>query len=141
MTSKAISEMDKARASEERLREKFERAAIGASKMFAMSMHDLKGAYQSKKESLTTIFDAAKTARSDRNGWIGWSVFWAITITPIAAYTLYKAWESHSDYRDLKQEVKREVESFRNEATAVETPAVPQPKGPFTTRIHKPTAQ
>jgi len=118
----------------------FERAAIGTSQMFAASLHDVRGAYENKKDSLTTLFDAAAKAKSDRNSWLGWSVVWAIFIPPVMAYTLYKAFDQHQDLSNLKKEVTREVESFRNkpsdsDSALMDEPVTPKTDSPFKTRI------
>lgn len=133
MAKQPLSDVEKARRAKERLTAKFEKAALGTSQIYARSLGDVRGAYENKKESLTALFDAAKTAKSDRGGWIGWSVVWAIFIPPIAIYTVYKAYESHKDFRDLGKELDRELDEYRNGTQ--EAPAVESTPSAFKTRI------
>ena len=109
----------------------FEQAAVGASKLFALALSDLRGAYENKKESLTTLFNEASNVKSDRNRMIGWSVFWGVVFWPVALWTGYKAVEHHNDFKNLKGEVTREVDVFR--AKGAEMP-VAKPS-PFGTKI------
>ena len=123
-------------AEEARLTSAFTNAAIGASRIFALSLNDIQGAYENKKQSLTTIYNEASEAKSARGSWIGWSVFWGIVFWPVAVYTGYKAYESHTDFSNIKGEVSREVEAYR--AKTAQTFDAPQPQAkpsPFGTRI------
>jgi hypothetical protein len=106
---------------------KFEKAALGVSQLYAQSLDDVRGAYGNKKESLTSLFDAASKAKSDRGGWIGWSVLWAIVFPPIIFYTGYKAIENQ-----------RELDFYRTGSAQTQTDkdqGESTPKGPFKTRI------
>lgn len=117
---------------------KFEKAALGVSQLYAQSLDDVRGAYGNKKESLTSLFDAASKAKSDRGGWIGWSVLWAIVFPPIIFYTGYKAIENQIEYVNLGKEVQRELDFYRTGSAQTQTDkdqGESTPKGPFKTRI------
>jgi hypothetical protein len=115
----------------------FERAAVGATKLFALDLSDIRGAYEGKKQSLTTLFNEAADVKSDRNRMIGWSVFWGIVFWPVALWTGYKAVEHHNDFKNLKGEVTREVDFFRGRRVQeASTPAAPvEKKSPFGAKV------
>ncbi|GEM_PF-2376128 len=92
----------------------FDLAATGISRQFALNVDDVRSAYAAKQDSLTTLFKTASEARSDRNSYIGWSVFWGIFIWPIALYTGYKAYDNHARLQDVKQTVQDELSLFRS---------------------------
>ena len=98
--------MQKPSKNTETLSDQFERSACGVASQFSFDLHDVKKAYGKKKDSLNLIFNTMSAAKSDRASWIGWSVFWAIVIPPIALYTAYKAYESHAQLMDTEYQVK-----------------------------------
>lgn len=115
----------------------FQRAAVGAAKLFALDLSDIRGAYEGKKQSLTTLFNEAADVKSDRNRMIGWSGFWGIVFWPIALWTGYKAVEHHNDFKNLKGEVTREADFFRGQrisgTSGAAAPA--EKKSPFGTKV------
>lgn len=91
----------------------FDVAARGVSRMFSLNLDDVRDAYTAKKESLTLLFNSAKEDRSDRNSYIGWSVFWGVFFWPVAVYTGYKAYDAHSRLMDAKDNIREEISIFK----------------------------
>lgn len=130
---KTLTPSEKKQQEENRLSTMFEKAAVGVARLFAVGIDDVRSAYEGKKKSLTIVYNEASEAKSDRAKWAGWSVFWGVVLWPIALYTGYKAVNSHMDFRNLKNEVVREVETYRAKASASEAHKVKP--SPFGTRI------
>jgi hypothetical protein len=137
-----LSDAERARRAEERLTNKFEKAALGTSKMFAQSLHDIRGAYADKRESLIAIFDEAKETKKTRNEWMFAPVEWGIlslglALPIIIPLGIFKAITKQMHLSNLKTEVKRELDIYRNAEPKAETAttAASEDKGPFKTRI------
>ncbi len=107
------------------MRREFEEAAQGVARQYSLDVVDLKDAYESKPESLSVLFESMSEAKRERNEYVGWSVFWAIVFWPVAGYTGYKAYENHMIVNDVKEQVKSEVESHKQEKgqPSVEAPS------------------
>lgn len=92
----------------------FEQAASWLSRQYSIDHDSLTNAYRKEPQSLVTHFDAAKDAKSERNGWVGWSVGWLIFIPPIAVYTGYRAYDEHTKVAAIGDTLKRRVEGGSN---------------------------
>jgi hypothetical protein len=121
--------MDADKLQEQYLTQAFEQAAVGSSKLFALDLSDIRGAYENKKQSLTTLYNEAADAKGARNRRIGWSIFWGVVFWPVALWTGYKAIESHGDFKNIKNEVTREVDFFRGKREQQNVSAKPSPFG------------
>lgn len=91
----------------------FDVAARGVAGLFSLNLDDVRDAYATKKESLTLLFNNANKDRSDRNSYIGWSVFWGILFWPVALYTGYKAYDAHTRLTDAKDNIREEISIFK----------------------------
>lgn len=125
-----LTEPELKEAKENRLKEEFSKQAMQVATRYTIDSHDVEQAYKDKPNSLRMIFNNMREAKSERNSYIGWTVFWGIVLWPVGLWTGYRAFENHQKLQQVGAQVRYEVDRYRLEDRRPEIKALPAPKPP-----------
>ena len=99
-----------------KIQQDFETAATRLSMDLVIDYNDIKGAYSSKPESLTRLFNAIKENRWERNWNIGYTLAGVIFLTylmPLALIPAYFAYERHEKIKKAEKMIRAEIVCYK----------------------------
>lgn len=107
-----------------KLRYDFEVAATRISKELVLDYKDVKGAYESKPESLTVLFNGREESLRKRNWNIFWTAIAGLMFWPLTPVPLYFAYNRQKQVEQADETVKGEVARYRAALPPPSPPAI-----------------